>query len=90
MFAYLIGTVGAWIIIAVAAVVAVKAGWVERARTALHHVDLPDFPSSPGNSVSAVVEHIEDHLKNQQSGTVTLWERGREKLRSPQAGGPRR
>src|SRR5262249_30574891 len=39
MFAYLIGTVGAWIIIAVAAVVAVKAGWVERARTALHHVD---------------------------------------------------
>ncbi len=75
---YLVGTVGAAIVIAVAVIMAQKAGWLSTAQTALRQIKLPGLPSVPQAGLPHVLPELTDKVGAVQHSTTTLWQRGRE------------
>ncbi len=74
--AFLVGTVGVGIVIALALVVAMKTGSMERLQTALHEIKVPSLPSLPETNVENLVEGVARGVKSTERSTENLWERG--------------
>ena len=78
---YLIGTMGVAIVIAVAVIVAQKAGWLDGVQTAVRQIKLPDLPSAQHAALPDMLPGLTDKVRNVEQSTTTLWQRGSERPR---------
>jgi hypothetical protein len=83
--AYLIGTVGVAIALAVAITMAERFGWLDHIRTALRHVELPGLPSLPHADLPEQLPGFAENGRNIERSTTTLWQRGSEHSQPPSA-----
>jgi hypothetical protein len=76
---YLIGTVGVAIVVAVAVIMAQKAGWLNTVQAALRQIKVPGLPSTPQAEQPHVLTELTDKVRNVEHSTTSLWQRGRER-----------
>ena len=77
--AYLVGTLGVGIVIALALFLAMKTDSMERVQTALHGVGLPSLPSLPSlpqTDVEDVFQGLTHQVRKTGESATTLWQRG--------------
>jgi hypothetical protein len=78
---YLIGTMGVAIVIAVAVIVAQKAGWLNTVQSAVRQIKLPSLPSAQHAALPDMLPGLTDKVRNVERLTTTLWQRGSERPR---------
>jgi hypothetical protein len=74
--AYLVGTRGGGLVIALALFVAMETGWLDRFQSALDRANLPSLPSLPDATVQDVFRGVADKVMNTQDSTSSLWQHG--------------
>jgi hypothetical protein len=79
--AYLAGTVGVAIVLAILLFVAHRQGWLDDVQAALRRIELPGLPSAPGATARDALPLLTDNIRNVEQSTTTLWQQGNARSR---------